>query len=64
MIQEILDELQETWDMTPYEIDHIRQKILEYALACQMDSDILEECETELARTPENIVFVDFSKYN
>lgn len=44
MIQNLLDELQTTWDFGPEELVDIKEKIVNYTMAALMDSNIREEC--------------------
>jgi hypothetical protein len=43
MLEEILAELKETWDYTPEELNHIKEKMKDFAMACVTDSKVLEE---------------------
>ncbi len=47
MLQELLNQLQKTWDFTSEELTDIRSSILEYAQACCIDSSVAEEMEQE-----------------
>ena len=42
-ITDFLDELKTTWDMSPEELNDIRQKMASYAMAATFDSSIREE---------------------
>lgn len=44
MIQNLLNELQTTWDFGPEELADIKEKIVNYAMAALIDSNIREEC--------------------
>lgn len=45
MIQEKLDELQETWDLTHYEMDDIKNLLIDVCTAVQIDSKIRDELD-------------------
>lgn len=43
MIQNLLDELQTTWDFGPEELADIKVKMAEYALLARMDMNVRDE---------------------
>ncbi len=61
MLNEALSELAETWGYTTEEINHIKSKMVEYAMACLYDADQADECEKLSEELPDNIIHVDFN---
>lgn len=45
MIEQLLKELNDTWDLSPETLNHIKEVMVGYAISCQMDSRIREEAE-------------------
>ncbi len=43
MIQNLLDELQTTWDFGPEELADIKEKMAEYAILARMDMNARDE---------------------
>jgi len=46
MIDELLEELEETWSLTSETIHDIREKMATYAVSATMDSKVFREAET------------------
>jgi hypothetical protein len=65
MLQELLNELAETWDFTTEEINDIREKMYEYGISCidefvkMIFSDEDEQKEEKVLDTPQNNVKVE-----
>lgn len=57
MLDDILQELQTTWDLTNYEIGHIKDKMVEYAFACKTDPVLAEELDILSKEIPTNIIY-------
>jgi len=45
MIDDLLEELKETWSYTAEELNDIRSKMAFYAISASLDSEILKEAE-------------------
>jgi hypothetical protein len=47
MLNELLNELEDTWDFTSEELKDIRSAIVNYTICALMDSRVRKECEIE-----------------
>jgi hypothetical protein len=43
MLEEILQELKDTWDFDSEQLNHIKEKMKDFALACVMDKKVENE---------------------
>lgn len=43
MLEEILQELKDTWDFDDDQLNHIREKMKDFAVACATDKKVAEE---------------------